>query len=121
MSIWQFSLINGQYPKNGCQGDKIQPKYPQLQLQKTSFTAAVAILPLLVLLSHEKTLQTTLFPAKSSENYSDDDYDDNDNGFGENPTNDLLLSTKCVRRGVMMREEKIMKKQICSPLVSTIL
>ena len=114
MSIWQFSLINGQYPKNGCQGDKIQPK---LQLQKTSFTAAVAILPLLLLLPHEKTLQTTFFPAKSSENYSDDDcddYDDYDNG--ENPTNDLLLSTKCVRRG---NDEE--KANICSPLVSKIL
>ena len=113
MSIWQFSLINGQYPKNGCQGDKIQPK---LQLQKTSFTAAVAILPLL-LMPHEKTLQTTFFPAKSSENYSDDDcddYDDYDNG--ENPTNDLLLSTKCVRRG---NDEE--KANICSPLVSKIL
>ena len=95
MSIWQFSLINGQYPKNGCQGDKIQPK---LQLQKTSFTAAVAILPLL-LMPHEKTLQTTFFPAKSSENYSDDDYVDYDNGFGENPANDLLLSTECVTMG----------------------
>ena len=89
-------LSYGQYPKNRCQGDKIQPK---LQLQKTSFTAAVAILPLLLLLPHEKTLQTTFFPAKSSENYSDDDYVDYDNGFGENPANDLLLSTECVTMG----------------------